>query len=250
MIARRDLLRLGPAALCAWALAGESRAAIPDDGRFSARRWLRRHEEVARSLEAGRLTALQWHDAANVLARDVDVGEVAALIRASDRRPPESDDGHDPIKRFIRFRGEDGRPMALPYGVATFAFTPGRVITPHGHRHMVSAHMVLEGRVRIRTFDRLADQDGAMVVAPSLDVVGEPGHAAAMCDAKDNIHWFAPRSPSAMTLDVIIDGLDPGQPRYVIQPVDVLGAGRIEGGRLSAPILGFEESSQRYTADL
>ena len=115
---------------------------------------------------------------------------------------------------------------------------------------MVSAHMVLEGKVRIRTFDRLADEDGAMICRPGLDVVGEAGHAAAMCDARDNVHWFAPRSPSAMTLDVIIDGLDPGQPRYLIQPVDVLGARPNEGGRFRARILDFEESSRRYPADL
>ena len=72
MIARRDLIALGPAALCAWALAGEARATIPEDGRHSARRWLRRHDEVARGLEAGRMTALQWHEAANALAREAD----------------------------------------------------------------------------------------------------------------------------------------------------------------------------------
>ncbi len=53
MIRRRDLMGLGPAALCGWALAGHSRAAIPQDGRRSTRRWLRRHDEVARGLAFG-----------------------------------------------------------------------------------------------------------------------------------------------------------------------------------------------------
>lgn len=250
MIARRDLLQLGPAAACAWALAGLAEAATPRDGRLAARRWLARHDELARSLEAGRITPLQWHDGANALARDADVEEIAALIRRSDWRPPGDRFGHDPAKRFVRFRDEEGRPAKLAYGVATFTFGPDNVITPHGHRHMVSAHMVLEGRVRIRTFDRLTDEDGAMILRPGLDVVGEPGHAAAMCGARDNIHWFAPRSRQAMTLDVIIDGLDAGQERYLIQPVDVLAARPLEGGRLRARILGFEESSRRYTAEL
>ena len=42
----------------------------------------------------------------------------------------------------------------------------------------------------------------------------------------------------------------PGQARYAIQPGDVLGARWIEGDRLQARIMGFEESSRRYTADL
>ncbi len=250
MIDRRDLLKLGPVALCAFGLAAVAEAAAPGDGRLSARRWLRRHDELARNLEAGRITALQWHDGVNDLAGEVDVGEIAALIRKSDWRPPGDRNGNDPPKRFVRFQDEDGRPAKLAYGVATFSFGPGNVITPHGHKHMVSAHMVVEGKVRIRTFDRLADAEGGMILRRSLDLVGEPGHAAAMCSAKDNVHWFAPRTPHAMTLDVIIDGLDVGQERYTIQPVDVLAAHNSTDGAFSAPIIGFDESSERYTANL
>lgn len=250
MFTRRTLLQLGPYALGAFALAAEANAFARPDGRLPVWRWLRRHDDLARSLEGGSISPLQWHEAVNELAGEADVAEIAALIRRSDWRPPDSDDGHDPIKRFVRFRDEAGRPMTLHYGVATFAFSPGRVITPHGHRHMVSAHMVLDGKVQIRTFDRLADEDGALILRRGLDVLGEPGHAAAMCDAKDNIHWFAPRTPTAMTLDVIIDGLDPGADRYTIQPIDVLGAQRLSDGRLRARIIGFDESAARYTADL
>jgi hypothetical protein len=82
------------------------------------------------------------------------------------------------------------------------------------------------------------------------DTVAEPGHAAAMTSDKDNVHWFVARSPHAVTFDVIVDGLDPGQDRYVIQPVDPLGGQRLSDSTIRAPLLSFEESSKRYTAAL
>jgi hypothetical protein len=113
---------------------------------------------------------------------------------------------------------------------------------------MASAHMVIAGRVRIRTFDRLADEDGAILITPTGDTVAEAGHAAAMTSDKDNVHWFAARSDHAMTFDVIVDGLDKGQDRYTIQPVDPLGGEHLADGSIRAPLLTFDESSKRYSA--
>ncbi|MFL5239622.1 MAG: hypothetical protein ACJ8EL_18900 [Rhizomicrobium sp.] len=41
--------------------------------------------------------------------------------------------------------------MKVAYGAALFSFNRDTVITPHAHKHMASAHMVIEGKVRIRT---------------------------------------------------------------------------------------------------
>ena len=143
---------------------------------------------------------------------------------------------------------DEGRPLKLGYGLALFDFQPDSVITPHAHRHMVSAHMVIEGRVRIRTFDRIRDEDGALVIRPTGDVVAEPGHAAAMTTPVNNVHWFVPRSPRAMTLDVIIDGLEAGPQRYRIEPIDPLGGQMLPDGSIKAPVISFERSMALYTA--
>jgi hypothetical protein len=97
----------------------------------------------------------------------------------------------------------------------------------------------------------VAEGDDAIVVLPTRDEIADPGHAAAMTTARDNVHWFAARSDSAMTFDVIIDGLDPGEKPYLIQPVDILGGVRSRrGDTIRAPILSFAESSRRYTVGL
>jgi hypothetical protein len=47
---------------------------------------------------------------------------------------------------------------------------------------------------------------------------------------------------------MIVDGLDPGTDRYVIQPVDPLGGEHLADGTIRAPLLSFEDSSKRYTS--
>ena len=238
------------ASFCAYALLVEARATAVSDRRIPAARWIARQEELSRGLRDGTLSEPLWHDGVNVLAGEVDVGALAAEIRRAELISAGAPFGHDPQKRFVHFRNADGAAVRQSYATALFAFSSDSVITPHAHRHMASAHMVIEGRVRIRTFDRVADEDGAIIIRPARDEIGQAGDAAAMTLAKDNVHWFAPRSGTAMTFDVIVDGLDRGKPDYLIQPVDPLGGETRADGTIRAPILSFAESSTRYPASL
>jgi hypothetical protein len=244
----RRLIAATLALLPAYALIREARADDTVlDRRLGAARWIARQDELARALRSGDLSPRGWHDAVNQLAGEVDV---AQLLAEAGRDPGQTHPAfmRDPVKRSVHFIEADGRPRRLIYSAATFTFGPDNVITPHAHRHMASAHMVVEGRVRIRTFDRVADRDDALVVRATGDRVGGVGEAAAMTSARDNIHWFAPASARAVTFDVIVDGLDAGEPDYLIQPIDPLGGVHQADGTIVAPLLSFEESMRRYTA--
>jgi hypothetical protein len=234
----------------AYALLTEARAAVPQDRRMAPRIWLNRQDELARGLAGGSISQVQWHDGVNAFAGEVDVAALAALIRGAQLRDAGAPFGHDPQKRFVRFLDEQRQPQRFAYVTALFSFTRDSVITPHAHKHMASAHKVLDGKVRIRTFDRVADSDTTITVRPTLDTVADVGHAAAMTTAKDNVHWFTAASANAMTFDVIIDSLDAGQESYLIQPVDVLGGTHRADGSIEAPIMSFDASSARYTAAL
>ncbi len=247
---RRDFILGTLPALAVFALLREADAAVPTDTRMPARRWVLRQDELARSLAKRKISQVEWHDSVNALARDVDVGELAFEIRRAQTRSAGDPFGHDPKKRFITFIDDKEAPIHVAYGAALFSFDKTSVITPHAHKHMASAHMVIDGKVRVRTFDRIADEDGALLIFPTGDTVAEAGHAAAMTTDKDNVHWFAPRTPHAMTFDVIVDGLDAGQDRYVIQPVDPIGGEHLGDGTIRAPLLSFDDSSKRYTAAL
>jgi len=246
---RRALLGTSLAAFTHYALLREARAAgTVTDSRLSARAWIARQEALARGLHEGSVSHLAWHYEINRLAREVDVAELMAEAGRGRNPPPGTPFMRDPVKRTIRFVNDAGEPLHLTYAAATFTFGPDNLITPHAHEHLATAHMVVEGRVRIRTFDRLANRGDALIIRPTADHVGEVGTAAAMTTERDNIPWFTPASPHATTFDVIIDSLDPGQPDYAIYAVDPLGGTRLPDGSILANRLTFAESSARYTA--
>jgi hypothetical protein len=115
---------------------------------------------------------------------------------------------------------------------------------------MVSAHMVVAGRFRVRNFDRLRDEENAMVIRPTRDYVARVGDVSTMCSARDNIHWFVPQGGPATTFDVVVSDLDPGQPSYDIKAIDPVRGRRLADGTIAAPIIGFDEASRRYTAEV
>lgn len=246
-LSRRDFIT-SCAGFSVYALLHEARAFIPPRRELPAARWLSRHDELARGLVSGTLSQGEWHDAVNALANEVNVEDISKTLKRATLRSAGMPFGHDPQKRFITFKNDQGEILRHAYGTALFSFDANSVITPHAHRHMASAHMVLEGKIRVRTFDRIKDEDGALILRPTMDVIAEPGHAAAMTSAKDNVHWFTPKTTHAVTFDVIIDGLDQGQAPYEIQPVDPIRSTALPDGTIRAPLLSFEESAQFYTA--
>ncbi|MGE3875183.1 MAG: hypothetical protein AB7F74_19690 [Parvibaculaceae bacterium] len=248
LMSRRRMLVAGMlGAFSVYALIREARAAAPAlGGRLAARQWIDRQEELARGLRSGAVSEESWHDEVNRLAGEVDIGSLIAEMKRARVKPAGEPFMRDPIKRKVRFRDENGMPMQLAYKAATFTFDPSNVITPHGHKHMASAHMVIDGKVRVRTFDRVGEKSDALIIRPTGDHIAGPGEAAAMTTAVDNIHWFTPETRSATTFDVIVSGLDPGQDAFLIQPVDPLGGEKQKDGTIVAPIMGFKESMDRY----
>lgn len=218
--------------------------------RTPAARWIDWQNQIALALAAGELTPLAWMGEVERLAAEVDLSELMAVVNRSRLTAAGEPNHNDPRKRFVRFLDETGEPRRLAFGAALFDFEPQNVITPHGHKHMVSAHLVAAGQFRVRNYDRLRDEGQAMVIRPTRDYVAAVGQVSTMSSARDNIHWFVPHGGPATTFDVIISGLDPGQEEYEIRAIDPLGGRELADGSIAAPIIGFAESSARYTADV
>ncbi|MGC4096860.1 MAG: hypothetical protein QM706_07065 [Nitrospira sp.] len=251
MPSRRNFIT-ATAGFCIYALLQESRASVPRRRLLPASRWIQQQDELARGLAGGKVSQLEWHDA--VSRTDWRWKWISNRCRMSSAAPSLARGGnpfgHDPQKRFVSFLDGQGQVLQLRYAVALFQFDADSVITPHAHRHMASTHLVVEGKLRVRTFDRVRDENQSLVLRPVIDEIASVGHATAMTSARDNVHWFAPRSERAMTLDVIVDGLDKGPQRYEIQPVDPIGGIELPDGTLRAPLLSFERSAQVYKASL
>lgn len=247
LFGRREMLGAALSSFAVLALVREARA-VEGPAPITVKRWIGDQQEIAEALAAGQMKGRQWAQNVRELAAAVDVGELMAHVRKSRITPAGTPFHNDPRKRFVRFLDDQGQPRRLAYGAALFDFAPTNVVTPHGHKHMVSAHMVVEGRFRVRNFDRVGDEDGAMLLRPTKDYVAEVGQVSTMCSDEDNVHWFVPQGGRATTFDVIISGLDAGAPDHVIQAVDPLRAKRRRDGTLATPIISFDESSRLYTA--
>jgi hypothetical protein len=245
-LTRAQLLAFLPA-FASFALLGQVRAA---PARIAAARWIERHEEIARALGKGEIKPLAWMSEVEALARAVDVQELMATVNRARIAPAPQGGQNDPKKRYVQFVDAKGEPRRLHYATALFDFAPHNVITPHGHKHMVSAHMVVAGRVRVRNFDRVRDEGNAIVIRPTRDYVARLGDISTMSSDRDNIHWFVPQGGPTTTFDVIISDLDAGAPSYEIQPVDPIGGRTLPNGEIVAPIMTFRDASQRYSADL
>jgi hypothetical protein len=246
LLGRREAIAGLLAAFAPLALVREARgAAAPGEARV--RRWIDAQQALAEDLASGRTGGLAWAREVERLAREIDVAELMAAVGRARLVPAGRGSRNDPEKRFVRFLGPDGELRRLAYGAALFDFGPQNVVTPHGHRHMVSAHMVVAGRFRIRNFDRLRDEERAMVIRPTGDRVAGVGAVSTMCDARDNIHWFVPVDGPATTFDIVVSGLDAGAPDHLIEAVDPLRSAPLGDGTLRAPKIGFDEAARRYT---
>ena len=213
-------------------------------------RWIAHQHEIAVALARGEIAPGQWRAEVESLAGSVDVPQLMADLARADIRVVGRALPSYPIKRTIRFRDATGARRRLRYAVALFTFDRRNVVTPHAHRNMVSAHLVVEGAFRVRTFDRVRDADGAIVIRPSGDGAIRVGDVSTIGTRRDNIHWFVPRTARAATLDVIVSGLDRTQPRYAIEAVDPVRGARQPDGTIRAPILDFAEASRIYTPDV
>ena len=215
------------------------------------RRWIEGQRAIAEDLKAGRASGLEWAAEVRRLAGEIDVAEVHAALKRAEIGPVRHGASNDPEMRNVWFKDGEGKRRRLGYATKLFEFSPTNVVTPHGHRHMASAHMVVEGNFRVRNFDWLGEEPDALIIRPTRDEIVGLGKASTMCDEKDNVHWFVPQGGKpATTFDVIVSGLDAGEDPYRIIAIDPVNATRLSGGRLRAPKMGFEEASRRYTIDV
>jgi quercetin dioxygenase-like cupin family protein len=249
-LTRRGLLTSAFPAFLTYAMLGEAAHAGATSGEGGPQDWIDQQQELAETLAAGGITPSAWCREVETLSRQVDVAELLATARLAADDPARPGGPNDPQKRVVRFADASGQMRRLAYGAALFAFRPGNVITPHAHRNMVSAHLVVDGRLRIRTYDRVRDEKIGVVIRPADDAIAGVGTVSTMCAERHNIHWFVPQGGPAMTLDVVIDGLSGEGAPYEITPLDPLGGKTLKDGSILAPTMSFEAAAAKYTTDL
>src|SRR5262249_52739751 len=142
---RRELMA-GFLEAAALSLLGETLAAAellgPGAGR-TVKEWTRAQEDLARRLRSAAIGGRAWQGAGAGPARAPDVEELLASIDFAKLAKEMVFEREGATKRSLRLPHPDDAARRLSFGSALFGLPKGRAITPHGHRNMVSAHLVL-----------------------------------------------------------------------------------------------------------
>jgi hypothetical protein len=247
---RRRLL-LSSARLAAWWAVfdlGQIGGAWARGFDLDARGWAKELEAICRAVLAGTLAPPAWQQAIERLHARVPLEEIVKLVDVDamlSRMPaPERKLG---AVENVRWPGAE----APPFGRKLFVYRKGACTPPHAHNHTVSAHLVLRGRIRARTFDRVEDLETSIRIRPTGDHTFGPGHTVSMSDDRDNVHWFEGASDLSISFDVPIGGIAP-EKAYRHQAemygqiyLDPTVAPRGDG-RIDAPIIKFREAVEKF----
>lgn len=204
--------------------------------------WTKELHEISLGILAGKVTPREWSEFVKKIYAEVSLHDVIeftdvvnALKKAS--HPPEK---LGAIKNVPwPFQGN--------YGHKLFLYRKGACSPPHAHNHLVSAHIVVAGSIRVRTFDRVEDLDGKILLRPKRDEIVGPGSVITMTDELENVHWFEGISKESASFDIPVPGVTPERTyRHLAQAYNQIfldptvkprGDGLIE-----APILSFTDS--------
>ncbi|ANM32176.1 hypothetical protein ABI59_09770 [Acidobacteria bacterium Mor1] len=209
--------------------------------------WVRGLDDACLDLKRSGLSLVQWQESIQSLLERIELAELLAAIDfdALEKQLDYPDLGVDTAR--VRFPGVEGLPEKLSFYPKFFGMKAGRAIIPHGHRNMVSAHLIVGGEMHLRQYDRREDEGGALIVEPTIDTLAGPGEASSISDDRNNVHWLIARGGPAYTFDVIVTGVD--GPGYDIENLDPESAEPIQGGLLRMPKLSVEEALERYGKD-
>lgn len=240
MLSRRGFGALLGLALVETVLLGDALAGpVRDEGA----RWLREVDARCRELRGAALEQHEWQELLEALFARVELPSLLGAIDFERLTAKLALPDRGVTTRDVRLPAIEGLPSKPSYVARVFALGRGRAIVPHGHRNMVSAHLILDGKLHVRHFARVEDRPDVIVIRPTIDRVSGAGEATTISSERDNVHWMIAESERAFTLDVIVAGLGGETEVDLIDP----DADRArEGGLIRARRIGLDEALRRY----
>ena len=211
-----------------------------------AAKWLAEVEELSGGLKGRKVTPGEWQTKVEDLFRRVELRDLLRSINYDEliKAPVFPEDRESVVE--LEFPNVEGLPASLTYIPMFVAFKKGRAIVPHGHHNMVSMHMLLEGEVHARHFERRGADEGHLLIEPSLDKTFARGELSTVSDERHNIHWFkATRGPVFM-FNVAVFGLDGTRNFSGRDYIDPLGGRKLGDGRIRARRIDHKEAFKLY----
>ncbi len=255
-LSRRSFHRLVAGNLLAVGLANfmHGTATADDQGVESLDRWFQDYRKLGEQLARGVIRQDAWQDG---MARLYQAVSIPALMERIDyKRLVDKISGSDLGNRGEVFHtlmmsgdgSEVGSGPEPPKVLITkLAFIKkGRSVPPHGHSNMVSAFLNISGEFHVRQYDKLADQDDALVVRPTDDTICGAGTWSSISDVRNNVHWITAKSDDCFMFTSKMIELTDDRPFHGRMNIDVLRASDLGNGRLSAHKISAAQAAELY----
>lgn len=209
--------------------------------------WLADLDQLGRDCKAQKLSQTDWQKQVEDLYSKVELADFLKLIDfdALSKRLA-GFKGKGALSLSVKLPAADGIPASFVFGRQVFAMKKGRSIVPHGHNNMATAFLVLSGKLRGRHFDRLADEEKHLILAPTLDKEFGPGGASTISDKKDNVHWFESLTDEAFIFNIHVTGVSPALGKRTGRVYVDPNGEKIEGGRIRGRIIEEAEADRLY----
>ena len=206
--------------------------------------WAIRLNEYCSDLRIESITTYEWQKLISELYREIDLNEILKFI-----------DFDNIIKGFqhpelgvntktVKFPKLTGLPEKTAFVKKVFGMKKDRAIIPHGHSNMTSAHLILNGEMHLRHYEKIRQEEQNLIIKPTLDKIVKVGDSSSISDEKDNIHWFVSNTETAFTFDVIM--LDLKNKPYDIHNLDIYEKKDLKDGTFRVPILDVEKALKKY----
>ncbi len=214
------------------------------DVRPTALAWVAQVRELCLDLKATRLLPHVWQQQIAALFARVPLADLLKSVELERLVAGLTWPEEDAANLDVTLPGLEGvSPKQLITSV--FGVRQGHAVVPHGHHNMASTHVVLQGGLRVRHFDRVADAPDHLMLKPVSDVDSREGDSSSVSDEAGNVHWFIATRGPAFLLDVIVPKRDPER-SWGRDYVDPLNAVAQRDGLLRMPRLSAREAIRRY----
>jgi hypothetical protein len=213
--------------------------------------WAKELNTICQDLRTQSLTLVQWQERVEALLNRIELAEMLRFLDFEKLTHGFEFPDLGVNTKPAPFPKLQGLPEDLAFHKKIFGVQQGRAIIPHGHKNMVSAHLVLKGEFELRHYDKLDEEGEHMIIKPTIERIAAAGSSSSISDEKNNIHWFITRSAHAFTFDVIMTNIDPkhGRP-YEIDNIDPHSAEQLSGNLLRVRKLEVEEALKKYGKEM
>ncbi|MEL6303950.1 MAG: hypothetical protein AAFQ20_04095 [Bacteroidota bacterium] len=206
--------------------------------------WAKQLHEFCSDLKTESISMVQWQQKIETLYAEIQLQELLKFIDFQNlKKGFEYPDLGVATKR-VNFPKLADLPEDTVFVKKIFGMQKDRAVIPHGHSNMASAHLVLEGEMHLRHYEKLGQDGGNLIIKPTIDRMVKPGESSSISDEKDNIHWFIANTEAAFTFDVIMLNLN--NKSYDIHNLDIYESEDLKNGTLKVPVLDVETALKKY----